>query len=169
MLLFLRIVPPGSRQRSIYCIHFEASVWMSGRESGTKGRSNAHSRAMIVVRRRASELQTEAGGRKASSIAAAVTSANGMQRIDHGRKGTGPASGRIAKWSERWSRRCRSITSATRYVSTWKTICAIESVCSNGGIGDDCCCATGTHHRTAVLLMSGAPQEENRSNSILQI
>jgi hypothetical protein len=46
-------------------------------------------------------------GRIESSIAQVVTSASGMQRIDHGQKGTGLASGRIAEWRERWSRRCQ--------------------------------------------------------------
>src|SRR5688500_14883208 len=90
------MAPRGSRQRSVYRIHFEAAVWMSGRGSGTKGRSNAYSRARTVGRRRAPELQTEAGGRMASSIAAAVTSASKMQRIDHGQKGE-----RAGQWAYR--------------------------------------------------------------------
>ena len=68
----------------------------------------AYSRARIVVRRSRTRAPDGSRGRIASSILAAVTSASGMQRIDHGPKGdTGAASGRIAKWSERWSRRFR--------------------------------------------------------------
>ncbi len=82
-----------------------ASVWLSASGSGAKGRNGANCGAQSAAERRGAESQTEAAdefrfpclrpGRAGAEWSASATAV----RV------TGPASGRKAEWSGRWSRR----------------------------------------------------------------
>ena len=81
-----------------------------GRRAGAERRNGAQriverrpecSGAQPTLRRK----RGASGGPKLPS----VTSVNAMQRIDHRRRGMGPARGRDAEWRERWSRRANRI------------------------------------------------------------
>jgi len=77
-----------------------ASVCKSASGSGEEGRNGAIGGVLSTAERSAADIQTEAARSWRFRLIPSMTSASAMQRIGHGKRGTGPVGGRGAKWSE---------------------------------------------------------------------